>query len=222
MGAIYWQFNDCWPVASWSSVDYCGRLKALHYYAKRFFAPLMLSCEEQGLMTAGKDLNRQYFDFEKSIRLNVANETRTDVDVTVRWALRKASAEIIKSGETKVHVPALTSVWLDKEEFPEANIYEEYISYEMEKDGEIISEGTVNFSYPKYFRYQDPQLTAKVIGDEIEITASAYAKSVEILNENEDLILSDNYFDMNAGTKRVKIEAGDPSQLRIRSVYDIH
>ena len=222
MGAIYWQFNDCWPVASWSSVDYCGRLKALHYYAKRFFAPLMLSCEEQGLMTAGKDLNRQYFDFEKSIRLNVANETRTDVDVTVRWALRKASAEIIKSGETKVHVPALTSAWLDKEEFPEANIYEEYISYEMEKDGEIISEGTVNFSYPKYFRYQDPQLTAKVIGDEIEITASAYAKSVEILNENEDLILSDNYFDMNAGTKRVKIEAGDPSVLRLRSVYDIH
>ena len=222
MGAIYWQFNDCWPVASWSSVDYCGRLKALHYYAKRFFAPLMLSCEEQGLMTAGKDLNRQYFDFEKSIRLNVANETRTDMDVTVRWALRKASAEIIKSGETEVHVPALTSVWLDKEEFPEANIYEEYISYEMEKDGEIISEGTVNFSYPKYFRYQDPQLTAKVIGDEIEITASAYAKSVEILNENEDLILSDNYFDMNAGTKRVKIEAGDPSVLRLRSVYDIH
>ena len=79
----------------------------------------------------------------------------------------------------------------------------------------------MNFSYPKYFRYQDPQLTAKVIGDEIEITASAYAKSVEILNENEDLILSDNYFDMNAGTKRVKIESGDPSVLHLRSVYDI-
>ena len=221
MGAIYWQFNDCWPVASWSSVDYCGRLKALHYYAKRFFAPLMLSCEEQGLMTSGKDLNREHFEFEKSIRLNVANETRKDEDVVVRWALRKATAEIIKSGETKVHVPALTSVWLEKEEFPETNIYEEYISYEMEKDGEIISEGTVNFSYPKYFRYQDPQLTCKVIGDEIEVTASAYAKSIEILNENEDLILSDNYFDMNAGTRRVKIEAGDPSRLRIRSVYDI-
>ena len=51
--------------------------------------------------------------------------------------------------------------------------------------------------------------------------ASAYAKSVEILNENEDLILSDNYFDMNAGTKRVKIESGDASRLRLRSVYDI-
>ncbi len=221
MGAIYWQLNDCWPVASWSSIDYCGRLKALHYYAKRFFAPLMLSCEEQGLVTSGKELVREHFDFEKSIRLNVANETMHDETVTVRWALRDPSAKILQSGEEEILVPALTSVWLDKVEFPDVDIYREYISYELEKEGEIISEGTVNFSYPKYFRYEDPQLTCRVIGDEIEVTASAYAKSVEILNENEDLILSDNYFDMNAGTKRVKIESGDASKLRLRSVYDI-
>ena len=221
MGAIYWQLNDCWPVASWSSIDYCGRLKALHYYAKRFFAPLMLSCEEQGLMTAGKDLNRQYFDFEKSIRLNVANETGKDETVTVRWALRNPKAEILESGEEAVTVPARSSVWLKKKEFPEADIYSEYISYEMEKEGEIISSGTVNFSYPKYFRYEDPHLRCTVNGDEITVTADAYAKSVEILNENEDLILSDNYFDMNAGTRTVKIESGDASRLRFRSVYDI-
>ncbi len=221
MGAIYWQLNDCWPVASWSSIDYCGRLKALHYYAKRFFAPLMISCEEQGLMTSGKELVREHFDFEKSIRLNVANETMRDETVIVRWALRDPSAKILQSGGEEVFVPALTSVWLDKVEFLDADIYREYISYELEKEGEIISEGTVNFSYPKYFRYEDPQLTCRVVGDEIEVTASAYAKSVEILNENEDLILSDNYFDMNAGTKRVKIESGDASKLRLRSVYDI-
>ena len=39
MGAVYWQLNDCWPVVSWSSIDYGGRWKALHYYAKRFFCP---------------------------------------------------------------------------------------------------------------------------------------------------------------------------------------
>ena len=222
MGAVYWQLNDCWPVASWSSVDYCGRLKALHYYAKRFFAPLMLSCEEQGMMSNAQPLNWQHSgEFEKSIRLNVANETREDAKVTVHWALRRATAEVIKSGEETITVPALKSVWLDKIEFPEADPYSEYISYELEKDGEIISAGSVNFSYPKYFRYEDPQLTCRVIGDEIEVTAKAYAKSVEILNENEDLILSDNYFDMNAGTKRVKIESGDVSRLTLRSVYDI-
>lgn len=222
MGAVYWQLNDCWPVASWSSIDYCGRLKALHYYAKRFFAPLMLSCEEQGLMSSGRVLNWQHFEeFEKSIRLNAANETRQETVVTVRWALRNPKAEVLQSGEQQVTVPALTSVWLDKVEFPDADIYTQYVSYEMERDGEVISEGTVNFSYPKYFRYEDPQLTCRVIGDEIEVTASAYAKSVEILNENEDLILSDNYFDMNAGSKRVKIEHGDAGSLRLRSVYDI-
>ena len=75
MGAIYWQLNDCWPVISWSSIDYYGRWKALHYYAKRFFAPVMLSCEEQSWMTVEADMNRQHFEFEKSIRLNVTNET---------------------------------------------------------------------------------------------------------------------------------------------------
>ena len=47
-GIIYWQLNDCWPVASWSSLDYFGRWKALHYAARRFFAPLLLSIEDRG------------------------------------------------------------------------------------------------------------------------------------------------------------------------------
>lgn len=222
MGAIYWQFNDCWPVASWSSVDYCGRLKALHYYAKRFFAPLMLSCEEQGLMTSGKVLTHQYFnDFEKSIRLNVANETMKDETVTVHWALRNPKAEILEQEETEVIVPALSSVWLEKKEFPNVNLYTEYISYELIKDGSVVSEGTVNFSYPKYFRYENPNLSYTVDGNQITIKADTYAKSVEILNDNEDLILSDNYFDMNAGTKTVIVESGELTNLRLRSVYDI-
>lgn len=221
MGAIYWQLNDCWPVVSWASIDYCGRLKALQYYAKRFFAPLMISCQEEGMMSQEADMNRQHFVFEKSIRLNVANETRRAEKVHVRWALRSADASVVSQWEEDVEVPALTSVWLDKMELPEADIFSQYVSYEMEKDGKIISSGTVIFSYPKYFRYEDPKLSYEIDGDEIIVRAHAYAKSVEILNENEDLILEDNYFDMNAGEKRVKMLSGDIEKLRLRSVYDI-
>jgi len=43
MGALYWQLNDCWPVASWSSIEFPGRWKALHHVARRFFAPAVVT-----------------------------------------------------------------------------------------------------------------------------------------------------------------------------------
>lgn len=55
----------------------------------------------------------------------------------------------------------------------------------------------------------------------MEISACAYAHDVEILNENEDLVLEDNYFDMNGGTRRIKILRGKPDGIKVRSVYDI-
>lgn len=221
MGAIYWQLNDCWPVISWSSIDYYGRWKALHYYAKRFFAPVMVSCEEQSWMTAGANMNRQHFEFEKSIRLNVANETLQDRKVLVRFAVRNAKAEILRQEEQWVEVKQLSSAWLDKVELPEIDCFSEYVSYEAEENGEIISQGTVIFSYPKYFKYEDPKLTCRVEGDEIVVNASAYAKSVEIQNTEDDLVLEDNFFDMNGGERRVRIISGKPEGLKLRSVYDI-
>lgn len=98
MGAVYWQLNDCWPVASWSSIDYCGRLKALHYAAKRFFAPVMISCEEEGMMGSGQELVRRPFAFPKSIRLIVTNETFAREKLTVKWQLRSARAGILAPG----------------------------------------------------------------------------------------------------------------------------
>lgn len=222
MGAVYWQFNDCWPVASWSSVDYCQRLKALHYYARRFFAPIMISCEEQGMLGSGQELVRLPFDFEKSIRLNVANETMQDEEITVKWQLRDTCAKILRKEELLVHVPALSSVWLEKAALPDVNIYNEYVSYQACKGEQVISEGTVIFSYPKYFRYENPEISVKTEGNYITVSAASYAKSVEILNENEDLILSDNYFDLNGDSKTVEVLSGNTDTIKIRSVYDIH
>lgn len=221
MGAVYWQFNDCWPVASWSSVDYSQRMKALHYYAKRFFAPIMISCEEEGMINGNQELVRLPFEFNKSIRLSVANESMKDEEITVKWQIRNAKAEVLRSEETTIKVPALTSVWLDKVELPDIKIYEEYVSFQAYKNGECVSDSTVIFSYPKYFRYADPQLKATVDGNKITVSASAYAKSVEILNDNEDLILSDNYFDLNGDSKTVEVLSGNIDHIRLRSVYDI-
>ena len=53
------------------------------------------------------------------------------------------------------------------------------------------------------------------------VKAETYAKSVEILNDQEDLVLSDNYFDLNGGSKTVEILRGKPENLRLRSVWDI-
>lgn len=221
MGAVYWQLNDCWPVVSWSSIDYCQRLKALHYYARRFFAPIMISCEEEGMMNSGQELVRLPFGFPKSIRLNVANESMKKESVSVRWQIRDAAANVLSDHETVVEVLPLTCVWLEKIELPDIDIYNEYVSFQAVIKDEVVSEGTVIFSYPKYFRYENPKLRASVEGRRITVYAKKYAKSVEILNDNEDLILSDNYFDLNGGSKTVEVLRGSTDNLRLRSVYDI-
>ncbi|MBU3112927.1 beta-mannosidase [Clostridium lacusfryxellense] len=221
MGAIYWQLNDCWPVASWSSIDYCGRWKALHYYAKRFFSPLMISCKEEGILTQNTNVNAEPYEVIKSIQLCVANESLNNEKVTVRWALRNNKAEIKKEGCWEVIVEKLSSKWLDIVNMQEASLYEDYVSYEMLKEGKVISKGTVIFSVPKHFKFIDPKLNYKIDGDEIIISAKSYARSVEIINKNDDMLLGDNYFDINGDERRIKILSGKPEGIRLRSVYDI-
>jgi len=221
MGAIYWQLNDIWPVASWASIDYFGRWKALHYYARRFFAPVMISCHETGEMTERPSPVAQYKPIKKAAKLSVANETTSRVSGVVRWALRDAKAAVLKSGEHKVTVEALSSVWLPECDFSECDELSDYFSYEFEVKGEIVSSGTVLFCMPKHYNFADPKLSVKCDGMNITVTAESYAKSVEIYSPNEDFILSDNYFDINADAISVKILRGNPKDLKVRSVYDI-
>ena len=221
MGTVYWQLNDCWPVASWSSIDYFGRWKALHYYAQRFFAPVMISCEEEGLLTQSQNVNAEPFEVNKGIRLSVTNETMEAHTGTVRWQLRHADGSVLRSEEEAVTVNALSSKWLEPVSLQNAELYSNYVSYQYLENDSIISEGTVLFCPPKHFKFLDPELSVKVEGEEIVVSAKHFAKSIEIRNENDDLILSDNYFDLNSGEKRVKLLKGTADKLRIRSVYDI-
>ena len=61
-------------------------------------------------------MNRQHFQFEKSIHLNVTNETLKDREILVKWYVRNAAAEILREEHAKIQVPALESVWLPKAE----------------------------------------------------------------------------------------------------------
>lgn len=82
--------------------------------------------------------------------------------------------------------------------------------------------GTALFCPPKHFAFADPHLQAGIVGDTITVFADAYARSVEIDFADADVVLSDNYFDMDAGTRTVKILRGQPGKkLILRSVYDI-
>ena len=223
MGALYWQLNDIWPVASWSSIDYFGRYKALQYVAKRFFAPVMISCEEIG-ETATRPfvvMQPDFYDYSTQARLAVTNETTNEVSGTVNWALRSADSKILQSGSQDVTIPALTSVWLDNIDFNKTDVVNNYLSFEYVVDGKVVTEGTVLFTVPKHFNFINPNLRYEVNGNEITIFADSYAKYVEIDSPDSDFILSDNYFDMDGGSRTVKILKGNPKTIRLRSVYDI-
>jgi beta-mannosidase len=221
MGAIYWQLNDIWPVASWASIDYHGRWKALHYAAKRFFAPVLLSCLEQGETTSRKTVVQQPSPVSVTASLNVSNERLTPFDGVVRWSLRGPDSLIMQEGEENVRVPAMESRWIDTLDFGDADYLRSHLWYELVKDGETVSSGSVLFTAPKHYAFEDPALTCSADGDTITVTAKAYARFVEIYGGEGDLLLSDNFFDMEKGEKTVTVLQGSPADLRVRSVFDI-
>lgn len=223
MGALYWQLNDIWPVASWSSIDYFGRYKALQYVAKRFFAPVMISCEEIGETHTRPFIVMQhdYYDYSTQARLNVTNETTAEVSGIVKWELRTAEGKVLQSGEEKITVPALSAHWLDNIDFNKTDVQNNYLSFCFIVDDVAVSEGTVLFTVPKHFNFIDPKLRCEISDKTITVHADAFAKYVEIYSPDSDFILSDNYFDMNAGSKTVNILEGTPKTVTVRSVYDI-
>jgi beta-mannosidase len=225
MGAIYWQLNDCWPVASWASIDYYGRWKALHYYAKNFFAPVLLSA----------------FDDGTKVELHVTNETLKPFMGKVIWNLRDNSSKIVKQGVKEVQVDALTSSMCEQLDFKnEISTKEDerqlYLEYVLESKGEIIRQGTVLFCTPKHFEFLNPNFDFQVCEEEsnflITVNAENFTKYVQLQLRECDCIFEDNFFDMAGGTDKViKVNKETLSkklsleeftkQLKIKSIYDL-
>lgn len=220
MGALYWQLNDLWPVASWASIDYYGRFKALQYIAKRFFAPVMISCREIGETTTRPYviMEQDWYDYETKAQISVNNDTLEPVSGSVCWRLCDRSGTVIVDGVKEITVPPLSVVTLDELDFSKTDVEHNYLWYEF--DGSDTN-GSVIFTAPKHFEFDNPNLTVKRDGNTIRVTAQSYAQKVNIYSPDEDFILDDNFFDMEAGERTVKIIEGNPKNLCVRSVYDI-
>lgn len=196
MGALYWQLNDCWPVASWSSIDYFGRWKALHYYAKKFYAPILLSA----------------IDEKDQVTFNVSNETLEEQKVTVEWTLRRNTGEIIEEDCYEAVVPKLTALHTKTVSFtqylqePKAS-FDLFLEYRLIVDGEERTCNTLLFTKAKYFNFLDPYIDYTVEEKEesfiLRLTAENFAKYVELDSDAFDFVASDNYFDLVKGQERI-------------------
>jgi beta-mannosidase len=92
MGALYWQLNDCWPVASWASIDYEGRWKALHFMARRFFAPVLVSGLEK--------------PEDGTVDVHVSNDRLKPFKGTVQWRVTRVDGTLLREGAKKVTAAA--------------------------------------------------------------------------------------------------------------------
>ena len=219
-GTLYWQLNDCWPVASWSSLDYFGRWKALHYASRRFYAPLMLSIE----------------DAPPQMGLHVTSDLTQPWSGSVRWSLEALTGEVLEAGEEAVTASPLSSTPLRTLDFTDRiaddNRRQVVFVAELWQKGERVALNVGIFVPNKHLALVDPQLAVDVHqqGDQlvIDLAAQSLARFVEVSLEGADVVFSDNYFDLPAG-RPVSLSCPLPpglsidqarAVLRVRSLYD--
>jgi len=199
MGSTYWQLNDNWPVASWASIDYYGRWKALHYMVKRFYASKLVSAYEQG--TKGF--------------IHVSNESRVGLVGRLDYQVRHINLGILEESTLSVIIPPCSTkeiVSVDIQKYikhygDERNMYLTFQLVEEVETSEIrhtckqrIAADSILFVAHKHFNFEQAMIQHEVFKDEsgfgIRLTSNVYAKSVGISFRNFDAILSDNYFDL--------------------------
>jgi beta-mannosidase len=197
-GALYWQLNDCWPVTSWASIDYAGRWKALHYAARRFFAPVALSLEDDGSQVA----------------VYLTNDTPRVWQGEVHWSLETLQGEKIETGQEAVNAAPLLASLLRKFDFSaqldQHGVNNLVFVAELWQSSLRLACQVALFAFEKNMRLPDPGLTYKVRDVSknliIDITSRALARFVHLSFSGtpQGTIFSDNFFDLPAGrTQRI-------------------
>lgn len=205
-GMILWQLNDCWPVVSWSGIDYYGRWKALQYFIKRFYAPVLISALDEGT----------------TVGLWVTNDTPNEFKGNITWKLWSGST-VLKTGEDTINALAGSSneyIHLDfTDVVTEENKGNMHLEYELNTGNESVGHGTLLFVLPKEFAFEQPtiQLETKETEQEYQITVAVdcYTKGIALDTLNGDCIFSDNWFDLSEGeSKLITISKKDAPTLK--------
>jgi len=223
-GALYWQLNDCWPVASWASIDYEGRWKALHYMAKNFYAPVLLSVLENSE--------------KKTMEIHVSSDALKNQKGKVEWLAYNANGDLLDSGKFDTEIKSNKSKLVKKINFkkiisdkcPE----DDFLFFvNLKINSKIVSENFASFVKPKYIEIVNPEIKTK-IKKTGENTFSIKLKSkkpalwlwLELINI--DATLSDNFFCLSPSSeKTVTINPAKKltlkklkSKLIIKSIWD--
>ena len=225
MGSIYWQLNDCWPVASWASIDYFGRWKALHYAAKRFFSHQLATALDEG----------------SRISYYIHNEDRTAYEGTLRVAVRDRSFRTLFEESIPVRCEALSAQKVKDYDFTSLTqaygAEHIYTLYELTVGGRVVSSGTTLFTPPKHFEFEKSGYEVGVSdeGESFQITVKAktFCRDVGISFAKLDAVLSDNYFSIcSSEGKTVTVQKSDlpvgttaedlKSEIFVRSIVDTY
>ena len=216
MGSIYWQFNDCWPVASWSSVDSFGRYKALHYAARKFYAPVAMGL----FLENGK------------LVVNISNETMADFQGSVMLTLCRNDLTVLSEKNVHADVNALSSRDVSVWTVPSCDPYTTYLAAELyDGQGKFLMRQMELFVPAKHFQWLEPQVQASFTdtaeGVAVTVSSNVFTAGVFVDFSSFDCVLTDNFFSLTdsrpyrviARTDRSARELEDAAV--IKTVYDI-
>ncbi len=209
MGSLYWQLNDCWPVASWSSIDYYGRWKALQYYARRFYAPLLVSpTVENG-----------------AVAVYIVSDRTAAVGGTLRLRVMDFSGKVLEEQTVPVTVPALSSkVYLSASLGSLAakvpDFRKAFVSTTLAVGERTVSSNVLYLVPTREIQLPEARIAADWAREEggyrLRLTSPVLARSVRVSFASVEASVSDNYFDLLPG-EPVAIEvksSADPEQLK--------
>lgn len=210
-GSLYWQLNDVWPGASWSSIDYFGRWKALHYAARRFFAPVAISAGRHEAGTTEVSL--------------ISDRTTL---LAAHWRIRLVEVDgrerIVKEGDATLAPLSATKIGVlgDDALFGDADKTRTFAVADLLVDGKVASRALVSAVPEKAMALPDPGFaTSWATGPDgkprLTVKATRLARGVWIGFGEVDASASDNYFDLLPGESATVAIASKASLARLKA-----